>query len=207
MRQPAATRTRRDPHGIGDRRRHLRRVRRRRAGRSLIGSIGSIGEQGGCGASGVPAAAARGRRRRSSLGPAGVRQLVGATEYGGPGDPQVGLTGARGDNLLAAPRHLRRARRADLADGHGDGGPAVHDAAADHLGQPFRDRLQARLRPRRRPDRRAAARDRPVVAVRRRGSGSPIRTACGRAACGSSARRRPVRRMLLGQTAAAIRPR
>lgn len=37
------------------------------------------------------------------LGAAGSGQLAGATEYGGPGDPSSGITGARGDNLLAHP--------------------------------------------------------------------------------------------------------
>jgi hypothetical protein len=37
------------------------------------------------------------------LGPAGTGQLVGATEYGGPGDPGSGIQGARGDNLLQHP--------------------------------------------------------------------------------------------------------
>ncbi len=37
------------------------------------------------------------------LGPPGTGQRVGATEYGGPGDPSSGITGARGDNLLAHP--------------------------------------------------------------------------------------------------------
>jgi hypothetical protein len=37
------------------------------------------------------------------LGPPGTGQLVGATEYGGPGDPHSGITGARGDDLLAHP--------------------------------------------------------------------------------------------------------
>jgi hypothetical protein len=37
------------------------------------------------------------------LGPPGSGQLVGATEYGGPGDPSSGVTGARGDNLIAHP--------------------------------------------------------------------------------------------------------
>ncbi len=37
------------------------------------------------------------------LGPPGTGQLVGASEYGGPGDPSSGTTGARGDNLLAHP--------------------------------------------------------------------------------------------------------
>src|SRR5437763_11199604 len=37
------------------------------------------------------------------LGPPGTGQRVGATEYGGPGDPSSGVTGARADNLLDHP--------------------------------------------------------------------------------------------------------
>ncbi len=37
------------------------------------------------------------------LGPPGSGQLVGATEYGGPGDPSSGTLGARGDDLLTHP--------------------------------------------------------------------------------------------------------
>ena len=37
------------------------------------------------------------------LGPPGTGQLVGATEYGGPGDPSSGTTGASGANLLQHP--------------------------------------------------------------------------------------------------------
>jgi hypothetical protein len=37
------------------------------------------------------------------LGPPGSGQLVGATEYGGPGDPSSGTVGASGANLLAHP--------------------------------------------------------------------------------------------------------
>jgi cell wall-associated NlpC family hydrolase len=38
-----------------------------------------------------------------ALGPPGTGQLVGATEYGGPGDPSSGVIGASGANLLADP--------------------------------------------------------------------------------------------------------
>ncbi|MGO9750183.1 MAG: hypothetical protein ACLP8S_09415 [Solirubrobacteraceae bacterium] len=38
-----------------------------------------------------------------TVGPPGSGQLVGATEYGGPGDPSSGTTGSSGANLLAAP--------------------------------------------------------------------------------------------------------
>jgi cell wall-associated NlpC family hydrolase len=37
------------------------------------------------------------------LGPPGSGQLVGATEYGGPGDPSSGVLGSSGANLLDAP--------------------------------------------------------------------------------------------------------
>jgi cell wall-associated NlpC family hydrolase len=37
------------------------------------------------------------------LGPPGTGQLVGATEYGGPGDPTSGVTGSSGANLLEFP--------------------------------------------------------------------------------------------------------
>jgi hypothetical protein len=37
------------------------------------------------------------------LGPPGSGQLVGASEYGGPGDPTSGATGASGTNLLEHP--------------------------------------------------------------------------------------------------------
>lgn len=37
------------------------------------------------------------------LGPPGTGQLVGATEYGGPGDPSSGVIGSSGSNLLALP--------------------------------------------------------------------------------------------------------
>jgi hypothetical protein len=37
------------------------------------------------------------------LGPPGSGRVVGASEYGGPGDPSSGITGARGDNLLEHP--------------------------------------------------------------------------------------------------------
>src|SRR5436305_1856271 len=37
------------------------------------------------------------------LGPPGTGRLVGATEYGGPGDPSSGTVGASGANLLQHP--------------------------------------------------------------------------------------------------------
>jgi hypothetical protein len=38
-----------------------------------------------------------------ALGPPGTGRVVGATEYGGPGDPSSGMTGARGDSLIQHP--------------------------------------------------------------------------------------------------------
>ncbi len=61
----------------------------------LVVLFGSSND-GSCGSSaGGPAAIA--------LGPPGSGQTVGATEYGGPGDPSSGTLGARGDNLLVHP--------------------------------------------------------------------------------------------------------
>jgi hypothetical protein len=50
-----------------------------------------------CGAPASDAAAA------IALGPPGSGQVVGATEFGGPGDPSSGTTGASGQSLLAHP--------------------------------------------------------------------------------------------------------
>lgn len=52
------------------------------------------------GSGGCPATAADGS---VAVGPPGTGQLVGASEYGGPGDPSSGDVGASGTNLLAHP--------------------------------------------------------------------------------------------------------
>ena len=57
--------------------------------------VSDFNEGGGCGA--APASG------MVTLGPPGTGQLVGATEYGGPGDPSSGSIGASGVNLLAHP--------------------------------------------------------------------------------------------------------
>jgi hypothetical protein len=59
----------------------------------LITVIAGSGQQ----CSGIPAAGS------ISLAPAGSGQRVGATEYGGPGDPSSGTVGASGASLLAHP--------------------------------------------------------------------------------------------------------
>ncbi len=57
--------------------------------------LGALGSGSGC-SDGFTASAI-------ALGGSGSGELVGATEYGGPGDPSSGVTGARGDNLIAHP--------------------------------------------------------------------------------------------------------
>jgi hypothetical protein len=68
---------------------------------ALITSVFTPGgdgcEGGGASATGVGAAVG------IVLGPPGTGQLVGATEYGGPGDPSSGTTGSSGANLLQLP--------------------------------------------------------------------------------------------------------
>jgi hypothetical protein len=58
------------------------------------------GGDGGCADSGT---AALGGSGGVALGPPGSGLRVGATEYGGPGDPSSGTTGARGDDLPLHP--------------------------------------------------------------------------------------------------------
>jgi hypothetical protein len=57
--------------------------------------IGTVSAGGGCGPAASPGQVA--------IGPPGTGQLVGATEYGGPGDPSSGTVGALGVSLLAHP--------------------------------------------------------------------------------------------------------
>jgi hypothetical protein len=65
----------------------------------LTSVFGGSGDQ--CGS---PAAAqAAGPGGGIVLGPPGAGQVVGATEYGGPGDPSSGILGSSGANLLDAP--------------------------------------------------------------------------------------------------------
>jgi cell wall-associated NlpC family hydrolase len=52
---------------------------------------------------GSPTVSAAGAAAGIVLGPAGAGQLVGATEYGGPGDPSSGILGSSGANLLQTP--------------------------------------------------------------------------------------------------------
>jgi len=66
-------------------------------GAGLLALLTSVlGEDDGCGA---PTATATG----IVLAPAGTGQLVGATEYGGPGDPSSGVIGSSGASLLEQP--------------------------------------------------------------------------------------------------------
>jgi hypothetical protein len=65
---------------------------------ALLTSVFGQGDQ--CAA---PTEAASGPGNGIVLGPPGTGQLVGATEYGGPGDPSSGVTGSSGANLLEFP--------------------------------------------------------------------------------------------------------
>jgi hypothetical protein len=55
-----------------------------------------LAQQTQCGSQGIASGSV-------ALGPPGTGQLVGATEYGGPGDPTSGTVGASGANLLQQP--------------------------------------------------------------------------------------------------------
>jgi hypothetical protein len=63
---------------------------------SLVGAGSPCGTPGG-------AAQAAGPGAGIVLGPPGTGQVVGATEYGGPGDPSSGVVGSSGANLLDFP--------------------------------------------------------------------------------------------------------
>ena len=60
--------------------------------------VGAVAPGGGC----APSPAA-GSAASIVLGPPGTGARVGATEYGGPGDPSSGIVGASGANLLQDP--------------------------------------------------------------------------------------------------------
>ena len=69
---------------------------------ALITSVFGQGDE--CGApAGASAVSVRGPGGGIVLGPAGTAQLVGATEYGGPGDPGSAVFGSSGANLLELP--------------------------------------------------------------------------------------------------------
>jgi hypothetical protein len=72
---------------------------------ALITSVFTAGGNG-CGAGGTTATgAANGADAAAGivLGPPGTGQLVGASEYGGPGDPSSGIIGSSGANLRELP--------------------------------------------------------------------------------------------------------
>jgi hypothetical protein len=68
-------------------------------GAPLLALVTSVFTPGSNGCGPAPAGTATG----IVLGPAGAGQLVGATEYGGPGDPSSGVVGSSGANLLELP--------------------------------------------------------------------------------------------------------
>ena len=124
------------------------------------------------------------------LGPPGSGQLVGATEYGGPGDPSSGSFGSSGANLLDAP------------DSYAELGGTTFQTATAMGGLPYLTPLRITW-----GDRSAIAYKRdiglgggPIDGLPRvldlwwqfaGGSGSPTRTDCGRARCRSRARPTP----------------
>jgi hypothetical protein len=69
------------------------------------GGAGSGGDGGGGGGTGGGGAGGGGGGggRGMVLGPPGTAAVVGASEYGGPGDPSSGVIGADGANLVADP--------------------------------------------------------------------------------------------------------
>ncbi len=67
---------------------------------ALLSSVFGQGDECGAPAGSAPAAGPGGG---IVLGPPGTGQLVGATEYGGPGDPSSGVVGSSGANLLEFP--------------------------------------------------------------------------------------------------------
>jgi hypothetical protein len=74
------------------------------AGTALLAVLlGNFTRRLSCAAGAGPGGANAGPGSAIVLGPPGTGQTVGASEYGGPGDPSSGDMGARGDNLLAHP--------------------------------------------------------------------------------------------------------
>jgi hypothetical protein len=69
-------------------------------GASLFAALLGAGRGSGCGAAAGGPATPGGQ---VVLGPPGTGQVVGATEFGGPGDPSSGVVGGSGVDLLAAP--------------------------------------------------------------------------------------------------------
>jgi len=68
-------------------------------GIALLASLAGVGSAAG----GCSAATAGGGPAWVSLGPPGAGRTVGASEYGGPGDPSSGTVGSSGASLLAYP--------------------------------------------------------------------------------------------------------
>jgi hypothetical protein len=93
----------------------------------LTSVFGVPGDQCGspAGGSQTGAAQAAGPGGGIVLGSAGTGQLVGATEYGGPGDPSSGVVGSSGANLL------------DFPDSYAELGGTSFDSATAMGGLPY----------------------------------------------------------------------
>jgi hypothetical protein len=72
-------------------------------GAALLALITGVFRQGDACGPPVGVTQAGGPGAVIALGSPGSRQLVGATEYGGPGDPSSGVVGSSGANLLLLP--------------------------------------------------------------------------------------------------------
>ena len=182
------------PHAAASRRAAARRRRRSpRAGRrlGLVLFVALI--------AGWPPPAPRacsadvgGAAGRSRSAPPGAGQRVGATEYGGPGDPQQRGTSARpGSTCWRIPTATPSSAAPTFQTATAMGGLpymtplritwGAHSAIAYKRDFGFGGGPVAGL----------PAGDRPVVAVRAGRSGSPTRTGCGRARSRIGSARRP----------------
>jgi hypothetical protein len=94
-------------------------------GAAVLALVGSVfGQDDECGA-GPGASQSAGPSGGIVLGPPGAGQVVGATEYGGPGDPSSGVIGSSGANLL------------ELPDSYAELGGATFDTATAMGGLPY----------------------------------------------------------------------
>ena len=69
----------------------------------LVLVVSTASQAGSCPSTGPGSPVGSGAAGQIALGPPGSGQRVGATEYGGPGDPSSGTVGASGQSLLAHP--------------------------------------------------------------------------------------------------------
>ena len=132
---------------------------------ALITSVFGTGDE--CGSPVGASQSAGGPGTGIVLAPPGTAQQVGATEYGGPGDPSSGVIGSSGANLLDLPDSYAELGGDSFQTATAMGGLPYLTPLRISWGSALRDRLQARYRARRRPGRRPAPRPRPLVGAGR----------------------------------------